>query len=127
LDENDEPLKWQADNSINTFENVTNNDWIENLNGVKEYEFVPVNVNDENTGILLLDPNRNIYVELNENDSNYGELKENLRPLYNGKWVNEDYVRRLIILKKRLENFLHSSSVPDLLAGSSIYLKNTIE
>ena len=64
MDENDEPLKWQADNSINTFENVTNNDWIEKLNGVKEYEFVPVNVNEENTGILLLDPNRNIYVEL---------------------------------------------------------------
>jgi len=111
---------------VNTFENVSNNDWIEKIDGEKEFEFVLVSVSDQNNSILLLDPTRNVYVELNENDSNYGKSKEELRPLYNGKWINEDYKRLLNKLKKRLKTFVHSSSVPDLLPGLSILLFNTI-
>ncbi len=105
---------------MNTFENLANNHWIERLNGEKVFEFVPVSVNDQNTGLLLFDPDRDVYVELNENDSNYGESKEKLNPLYNGKWMNENYIRELNKLKNRLEDIIHSSlSVPDLLPGSS--------
>ncbi len=38
--------------------------------------------------MLLKDPTREVFVELNEHDSNYGPSEEELRPLYNGRWLN---------------------------------------
>ena len=37
---------------------------------------------------MLFDPKREVIVQLNEHDSNYGPNKEELRPLYNGRWLH---------------------------------------
>ena len=43
----------------------------------------------------MYDPNRKVYVELNEFNSNYGDDESKLRPLYNGRWLNQDFADRL--------------------------------
>ena len=43
----------------------------------------------------MYDPNRKVYVELHEFNSNYGDDETELRPLYNGRWLNEDLADKL--------------------------------
>jgi hypothetical protein len=93
-DEKNDNLKWIANNDYNVFENESNEKWIEKLNGEPTFEFKPVKLNEKN-GILLHDVNRDVYVELNEFDSNYGSSENELRHLYNGRWSDQDYQNRL--------------------------------
>ena len=89
-------LIWIADNNYNIFENKTNNKWVEKLNGKNTFEFEQVDLNKgQKNGILLYDSNRKVYVELNEFNSNYGDDETELRPLYNGRWLNEDFADKL--------------------------------
>jgi hypothetical protein len=88
-------LTWIADNNYNVFENYSSNKWIEKLDGANTFEFEQVELNSDQNGIILYDPSRKVFVELNEHDSKYGDEKNELRPLYIGRWLNEDFVDRL--------------------------------
>ena len=79
---------WEADNGYNIFERQENDKWIEKLGGEPTFEFDQVRINDPNS-VLLFDPNRQVFVQLNEHDSNYGHSEDTLRDLYNGKWIND--------------------------------------
>jgi hypothetical protein len=81
--------KWVADNDYNVFENNQDKKWIEKLDGEPTFEFDQVRVNNPNS-VLLFDPNREVFVELNENDSRYGHGEDTLRDLYIGRWSNND-------------------------------------
>lgn len=95
-------LSWEADNEYNVFENISDYKWIEKLGGEPTFEFKPVKYSDLNSSILLFDPTREVFVELNENESNYGPNDEELRHLYTGKWKNPDYNERLNRLGRKL-------------------------
>jgi hypothetical protein len=95
-------LTWQADNDYNVFENISDYKWIEKLGGEATFEFEPVRLGDQNKNILLFDPSREVFVELNENESNYGPSEDELTHLYNGKWKNNDYKERLNRLGRKL-------------------------
>ncbi len=88
-------MTWIADNNYNVFENYSSNKWIEKLDGANTFEFEQVELNSDQNGIILYDPSRKVFVELNEHDSKYGDEKNELRPLYIGRWLNEDFVDRL--------------------------------
>ncbi len=85
-------MTWIADNNYNVFENI-NDKWVENLDGIPTFEFHEVSKNEENS-VLLFDPKRQVFVQLNEHDSNYGLNQDELRPLYNGRWriVNDSFL-----------------------------------
>ena len=94
-------LVWVAENGYNVFESSSGDNWIEKLNGEPTFHFQVAAFNNKN-GILLYDYDREIYVELNENDSNYGATEDNLRPLYAGSWSNDDFEKRLDKLNNNL-------------------------
>ena len=90
-----ENLVWQADNYSNRFENIMDSDdWIEKIDGRNVYEFKPVRF-DKDNGLVLFDPHREVYVALLSHNSFYGTAENNFRPLYLGKWLNNDYEKRL--------------------------------
>jgi hypothetical protein len=88
-------LTWIADNDYNIFEKVNDNKWQEILNGIPTFEFDEVKKPQENS-FLLFDPKREVFVQLNEHDSNYGSSEDTLRTLYEGRWLNSDFSDRLI-------------------------------
>ena len=107
-------LKWAADNKINLFEHVSNtDDWIEKINDIETYHFKAVRF-DKTNGLLLFDPSRHVFVEINSNNSNYGSTLENLRPLYHGKWLNLDYNDQLENLKNDHNYSLNSKDLSSL-------------
>ncbi len=87
-------LSWAADNDVNVFEQAPENKWIEKINGQNAFEFEPVKAINQQS-LLLHDPNRNAFVQLNPDASRYGENQNELRPLYPGKWTNPDFENRL--------------------------------
>ena len=68
--------------------------WIEKLNDENAFEFKAVKYNEDN-GLLLYDSNRKVYVEINRSNCNFGIDEENLKLLYEGTWINEDFPKRL--------------------------------
>jgi len=95
-------LTWEADNDYNIFENISDSKWVEKLGGEPTFEFEPVKYDDLNSSIVLFDSTREVFVELNEYESNYGQNQDNLRHLYNGQWKNDDYSQRLSLLRRKL-------------------------
>jgi hypothetical protein len=71
---------------------------LEKLDAENTFEFEQVSLNNEQNGIILYDPNRNVFVELNEFNSNFGDEKTNFRPLYTGRWLNKDFADRLRLM-----------------------------
>ncbi len=75
------------------FENISDDKWIEKLGDVPAFEFKAVKVNGIDS-VLLFDRKREVFVELNQQDSNYGLSADTLRPLYVGRWLNSDILDR---------------------------------
>ncbi len=120
-EEDSSNLKWEADNKINLFEHKPNTDeWVEKLNNIDTYHFKAVRF-DKTNGLLLFDPTRHVYVEINSNNSNYGSTLDNLRPLYHGRWLNSDYNDELEKLKSVCD---YALDLRDLSNLRSIYILN---
>jgi hypothetical protein len=81
--------KWVADNDYNVFEKQENDKWVEELGGEPTFAFDQVRVNNANS-VLLFDPKREVFVELNDHDSKYGDSQEPFRHLYNGRWSDSN-------------------------------------
>ncbi len=62
-------------------------EWIEKIKGKVTYVFRQISY-DESRGMILHDPNRNIFVGLNDYEAISGFNEQNLRHLYDGKWVD---------------------------------------
>ena len=88
-------LTWLANNDYNLFENISDDKWIEKLDGIPTFEFQTIKLSDNNS-VLLYDPKREVFVQLNEHDSNYGSSEDTLRSLYEGRWLNSDFSDRLV-------------------------------
>ncbi len=80
-------LIWVADNRRNVFQRVSGLEWIEKIKGKATFVFRQVNY-DELRGMILYDPNRNIYVGLNDYEAVSGFNEDALNHLYDGKWVD---------------------------------------
>ena len=79
---------WLSNNDYNLFEKISENKWVESLGGQPTFQFDQIEIDRLQNSVVLFDPKRNVIVELNENDSNYGPNKEELRSLYNGRWLH---------------------------------------
>jgi hypothetical protein len=80
-------LIWVANNKQNVFQRVSGIEWIEKIKGKVTYVFRQVNY-EEIRGMILHDPNRNIYVGLNDYEAISGVNEHGLYHLYDGKWVD---------------------------------------
>ncbi len=96
-------VAWETENSANLFVRVSKCDWIERVNGQDAFNFKAVRYNPNDSGVLLFDPSRNIYVQIDRHEVKSGCDANHLNHLYSGKWIGLAHSQNLENYFKDLE------------------------
>ncbi len=102
-------LVWSSNNNSNLFVRVNDfGDWIEKVNGENRYSFKFVKYDHNNGGLLLIDKDRNVYVEIDREQVRAGTDLDNLNRMYLGSWVDFDSSQDLTNLFNSTRNIYNS-------------------